>query len=107
MFSCKEGLKKVLFVLPCSLGDHIIFTGLIPSLLEKYPKDKYQIFLACDPKYFEVHNGNEDIMLVQFVEMMNSELAMIGNAQKEGIVDIYCHVSSSTQNFLNYLTNKY
>ena len=108
LFICEEGKKKVLYVLPCSYGDHIIFTGLIPALLKKYPKETHQIFLACDPRYFEVHVGNEDIKLIPYIDpIMNQEISMIGNAQKEGVVDIYCHVSASTQNFVNYLTNQY
>lgn len=107
LFDKNDLRKRVLITLPCSLGDHVIATSLIPSIIEKYPKDKYSVYLSCDPKYNEVYMGNDDIRLIPFVPALRQELLVIGAGQDKGLVNVFIDLASSTQVHLNYLTNKY
>lgn len=106
IFPRVENKKNVLLVLPQSLGDNVIFTSLLPKIYEKYPLDSHQIFLATEPKYFEVYLGNEYIKLVPFHPSFRQELLVIG-AGGHGVIDYFIDVSASAQVHLNYLTNKY
>lgn len=101
-----NGKKNVCLVLPESLGDHVIFSGLLPSIYEKYPLDTHTIYLTCNPKYFEVYNGNMNIKLVPFNPIFRQELAMIGAGGK-GVIDYFVDVAASSQAHLNYLSNLY
>lgn len=101
-----EGKKNVLLVLPQSFGDHVILAGLLPKVYEKYPLETHQIFLAADPKYWDVHQGNENIKLVIFHPAMDMEMVMIG-AGGNGPIDHYVNIPVASQKVLNYLTNKY
>lgn len=101
-----ENKKNVLLVLPQSLGDHVIFTSLLPKIYEKYPLENHQIFLTCDPKYFEVYSYITDIKLIPFHPNFRVEMLMIGAGGK-GAIDYFIDVAASTQIHLNYLSNKY
>jgi glycosyltransferase involved in cell wall biosynthesis len=107
LFPRIEGKKNVILTLKESLGDHIILTGLLPAVYEKYPLESHTIYLCCDPKFFEVHEGNTNIKLVPYNSIMDSELYMIGSGQEKGVADYYHNIGSSTQKFLNYLGGKY
>jgi len=106
LFPRIDNKKNVLLVLPQSLGDHVILTGLLPGIYEKYPLDSHTIYLAADPKFFEVYEGNTNIKLVPFALIMRNEMAMSGSGE-HGPIDYFIDVAPSTQVHLNYLTNKY
>jgi len=107
LFDKNDPRKRVLLVLPQSYGDHVIFTSLVPSIIEKYPREEYAIYLAAEQKYWEVYSGNNDIKLIPYAPIMDNEMIMTGAGQDKGIVNVYILVPIATQKILNYLTNKY
>lgn len=101
-----ENKKNVLLVLPQSLGDHIILLSLLPNIFKKYPPEFHTIYLAAEPKFFEVYESTDNIKLIPFNPIFRQEMIMSG-AGGQGAVDHFIDVASSSQIHLNYLTNKY
>lgn len=98
--------KNVLLVLPGSLGDHIILKNLLPNIYQKYPPELHTIYLAADPKYFEIHQDDPNLKLIQFNPIFRAEMVMIG-AAGNGPIDHFLDLAVSTQIHLNYLSNEY
>lgn len=102
----KDDKKRILYVLKESLGDNYIFTSLVQTAKERYPD--HSIYVACDPKFFEVYDGNPYIKkVIPYMPEMEQEMLFVGAGQDKKIVDIYCHVACGTQRVLNYLSNDY
>ncbi len=98
--------KRVLYVLKESIGDHLIFTAFLKEAKRKYPE--HSIYIACDPKYFEIYHGNPFVKaMIPYLPAMENEMIFIGSGLSEKLVDVYCNVALSTQKILNYLSNDY
>lgn len=105
LFDKKSQNKRLLLVVKESLGDCILILGLLDSIKSSY--QNYDIYLATQPKYFEIFYGNQNVHgLIPFHPAMESELFMIGQGSYKGYVDIYMYPCVSTQKFLNYLSNE-
>lgn len=98
--------KKLLFVIPESIGDAFISTSVLPSLKEKY--DGYKIIVATSQSYFDVFKGNKYCdKVIQYIDIMDNELIMTGSGKQKGFVDVYIHATDKMQRFpLNYITQK-
>ena len=96
--------KRYLFVIKESIGDIFICTSLFKSIKEQYPN--FDIYVACEPVYFEIFDGNPHIhRVIPYTPVMESEIQMTGAGGFKGYFDVYCNVALSTQKQLNYLTN--
>lgn len=101
----KNNKKQLLCVALESIGDLINILGLIPSLKKSYNTDEWNIYFATKPEYFEVFDGVEDIILIPYYPIMDSEIAMTGQNNNKGYFDSYIMITAASQKFLNYLTN--
>lgn len=96
--------KKYLFLIKESIGDIFICTSLLKSIKEQY--QDHDIYVACEPIYFEIFDGNPYIhKTIPYSPAMESEIQMTGAGGFEGYFDVYCNVALATQKQLNYLTN--
>jgi hypothetical protein len=90
--------KRILFVLKESGGDIFITTSLFKNIKALYPDA--DLYVACEPKFMNILNGNTDIYKVMaYHPAMESELAMMH------YVDYYYFPAIATQRHLNYLTH--
>lgn len=96
--------KKLLFVIPESIGDVFMATSLLKGIKEKYPEHK--LIVATSPQYFTILKGNQYVdKTIQYLpEFMDSELLMTGQGKQKGFVDVYIHATVFLQRFLNYIT---
>lgn len=100
-----NGKKRALFVIKESLGDNLIVSQLFEDFHVKYPNT--DLYVACDPKFFEVHEGNPLIhKLLPYQQFMESEMVCIGAGQNESdaLFHYYFHPGIQTQRQLNYLS---
>lgn len=105
-FFTNDPKKKLLLVCKESIGDIILTTALLSSFREKYPKEEWSIYFACDPQYHEILDGNENIdKVIPYHPIFESELQCTGAGAHKGFVDAYSFIPVGTQRFLNYLTN--
>lgn len=102
----KEDKSRVLLVLKESLGDCYILTSLLPEIKSKYPESS--IYIATDPKYWEVFQLNENVKsCIPYTNEMENEMICTGFGSQKGLFNYYVHVGIGTQRLLNYLSNKY
>jgi glycosyltransferase involved in cell wall biosynthesis len=100
----KTGRKRFLIVAKESIGDLLYVTALLESFKESYPD--YDLYLACDPQYSEIFDGNKHLYkVIEYQPFMESEIACTGQGENFGYFDGYCHLTVSTQRQLNYLTH--
>jgi hypothetical protein len=100
-----NGKKRALFVIKESLGDNLIVSQLFESFHIKYPNT--DLYVACDPKFFSVHEGNPLIhKLLPYQQFMENEMFCIGAGQEkdQALFDYYFHPGIQTQRQLNYLS---
>lgn len=98
------GRKRFLIVASQSIGDLLYATSLLDSFKESY--SSYDIYLACDPQYAEIFEGNKNLYkIIPYNPIMENEIAMTGAGENKGFFDGYCHLFAGSQRVLNYLTN--
>lgn len=98
--------KKVLIIQPESIGDIFILTSIFKSIRNRYPENKYKIYIATKPEYRDLIDGNPFIdKWVPYHQMMDNAILMEGGMGQEGICDIVYHPYFSTQRLLSYMHN--
>jgi hypothetical protein len=106
LFDKDENLKRVLLVQPESIGDIFLVTSLFESLRNRYPSDKYKIYIATKPEYREIIEGNPFIdKWIPYHQLMDSAILMEGGMNQKTICDIVYHPYFSTQRLLSYMHN--
>ena len=98
------GRKRGLFVIKESIGDIAMCTALFKSFHRQNPNT--DLYVATDPKYVEVLSGNEFVYkVIQYLPIMEQELAMIGQGKLNRYFDVYMHPGIQTQRQLDYLSH--
>ena len=98
------GRKRLLIVAKESCGDLLYVSALLDSFKESYPN--YDIYLACDPMYNEIWDGNKNIYkVIPYEGFMESEIVCTGQGDNPGWFSAYCHLTIMSQRILNYLSN--
>lgn len=96
------GRKRGLFVIKESIGDVAICTALFKDFHHQNPNT--DLYVATDPKYFEVLAGNEHVhKLIPYLAQMSNELMMIGQGKNNRFFDVYYQPAIQTQAVLGYL----
>lgn len=96
--------KRLLYVMPQSAGDLFMSTALFPSIKRVYPD--YNLYVATDPKFFPILDGNKNIhKILPFVNGMDDLLAMEGRGNHKGYFEIAFLPYIGTQKIFNYQHN--
>ena len=96
--------KRLLYVMPESIGDVFLSTSLFKSIKEQYPN--YNLYVATKPEYFEVLQANPYIhKTIQYISQMDSLPWLEGIGTHKGFFEIAFLPYSQTQRFLTYLHN--
>ena len=96
--------KRILYVMPESIGDVFLSTSLFKSIKEQYPE--YNLYVATKQEYFSVLEGNPYIhKAIQYISQMDSLVWLEGIANHQGFFEIAFLPYSQTQRFLTYLHN--
>ena len=96
--------KKVLFVMPQSAGDVFLSTALFRSLKDTY--SEYNLYVATQPQYFEVLDGNPYVhKIIPYTPQMDNLLWLEGSGEHEGYFEVAFLAHIGTQRMLNYLHN--
>jgi hypothetical protein len=106
LFDKDDGLTKVLIVQPESLGDIFLLSATFESLRNRYPRETHKIYIATNPQYQEIIEGNPYIdKWIPYHQSMDQALVMEGAGQHKGVCDIVYHPYFSTQRLLDYTHN--
>jgi hypothetical protein len=104
LFDKNDKGRRILYVMPQSIGDIFLSTSLFKSIKKLYPD--YNLYVATKPEYFSVLNGNEYVYkVIPYIESyMCDELRMCGNASNPKFVNVLYTPFYSTQRYINYLS---
>jgi hypothetical protein len=98
--------KRILVVMPGSIGDVFLTTSILESLAETYPSPNYNIYFATDPKHFEVVEGNENIYkIIPYNQKMDDLLWLEGRGDHKGFFEVALLPHIGTQRMFNYQHN--
>ena len=96
--------KRLVIVVPGTIGDIYMSTALLPSLAKTYPD--YAIYFSTKPEYFDILNGNPYVYkVIPYDEKFNDLLYLEGRAEHPGFFDIAFLPTLGTQKMFNYQHN--
>jgi len=96
--------KRILIVMPQSIGDVYLCTSLLKNIKEVYPE--YNIYFATQEQYFEVLDGNPYIhKVLPYSQHMDALPSMEGQGEHKGYFEIAFLPFIGTQRMLNYMHN--
>jgi hypothetical protein len=106
LFKEHADFKKVLIIQPESIGDIFLLTALFESLRDRYPKDKYKLYISTKPEYKNIIDGNPYIdKWIPYHQVMDNIILMEGGMGNSGLCDIVYYPYFSTQRLLSYMHN--
>lgn len=96
--------RRILFVMPESLGDVFLSTALLQSLKETYPN--YNLYFATKKENFSILKGNPYIhRILEYIPQMDNLLWLEGKGNHNGYFEIAFLPCIGTQKMLNYIHN--
>lgn len=96
--------KRILYVMPQSIGDVYLSTSLFRSLKETYPE--YNLYVATKPPYMEVLDGNPYVhKVIPYMPQMEHFTFLEGAGSHKGYFEIAFMPFVNTQRQINYTHN--
>jgi glycosyltransferase involved in cell wall biosynthesis len=96
--------KRILYVMPESIGDMYLSTALFKNIKEQYPE--YNLYIATKPEYFEILDGNPYVhRVIQYLPQMDQLLWLEGHGDHKGFFEIAFLAHLGTQRLFNYHHN--
>ncbi len=96
--------KRILVVMPGSIGDVFMSTSILKSLASTY-KD-YNIYFATSPEYFEILDANPFIhKTIAYNSKMDDLLWLEGRSEHKGFFEVAYLLHLGTQRLFNYQHN--
>lgn len=96
--------KRMVFVLPESIGDVYLASSLFKSLKETYPD--YNLYVATKPEHFEVVEGNPYVhRVIPYAPQMESIFWLEGIGKHKGFFNIAFLPFIGTQRIIDYTHN--
>lgn len=100
----ENGRKRVLFVIPRSIGDVFIVTALFESIHKQHPDS--DLYVATEPQYHSLLADNPYVFRVlPYLPAMENELMMCGQGTSHYYFDAYYNPAITTQQHLAYLNS--
>ena len=99
-----EKAKRLVIVMPKSIGDVYLATSLLPSISKNYPE--YAIYFATQPQNFPILDGNPYIhKCIEYSPKFDDLLFLEGSGDNPGFFDIAFLPHIGTQKIFNYQHN--
>lgn len=96
--------KRILYVIPESIGDVFLSTSLFNSIKKTYPD--YNLYVATKPENFQVLEGNQTIhRIIPYNPQLDNLLWLEGQGGHKGYFEIAFLPFIGTQKILNYVHN--
>ena len=96
--------KRLVIVMPKSIGDVYLITSLLPSISSNYPD--YAIYFCTDPVNFPILDGNPYVhKTIEYHPKFDDLLFLEGSGNNPGFFDIAFLPHLGTQKMFNYQHN--
>lgn len=104
LFDKEDEGRRILYVMPESIGDVFLSTSLFKSIRELYPT--YNIYVATKPQYFEVLDGNPYVYkAIPYNDQMKNIFWLEGIGDHKGFFEIAYLPFANTQCMITYTHN--
>lgn len=101
-----NGKKKLAYVMPQSLGDCFISTAILESMLDIYPLEEWDYYVATSKPYFEIFENLGYIkQVIEYNSIMDLPRWWEGAGTLKGHVDIAFQPYLTTQRLYSYTHN--
>ncbi len=98
--------KRLLLIMPESIGDVFLLTALFRSIREQYPRPDWSFYFATKAENVEIIGGNENLdYAISYVPEMDNHLWLTGMGDHKGYFNVVLHPYFGTQRSLDYLNN--
>ena len=96
--------KRLLYVMPRSIGDVFLSTSLFKSIKEQHPE--YNLYVATRPENFEILQGNPNVhKVIPYIPQMDNLLWLEGQGDHKGFFEIALLPYIGTQKMFDYHHN--
>lgn len=96
--------RRIVCVMPESIGDIYLITSLFPNIKKMYPN--YNLYFATKPEYFEILDGNPYVhKVIPYTRDMEKLPLLEGQGEHKGHFEIAFLPFIGTQRNLNYMHN--
>jgi glycosyltransferase involved in cell wall biosynthesis len=96
--------KRILYVIPESIGDVYLSTSLFESIKGLYPS--YNLYVATKPEYFELLDGNPHVhKVIPYNQQMDNIFWLEGIGSHKGYFEIAFLPFIGTQRMIDYTHN--
>ena len=104
LLSPDDNGRRMLIVMPESIGDVFCVTALFESAKEQYPN--YNLYIGTKPENFEVLSGNPYVhKVIPYVQQMEDLLFLEGKVGHKGYFEVAFLPHIFTQRIFNYQHN--
>jgi len=105
-FINKNDKKKILYVMPRSIGDCFLSTAIFESLRKIYLQEEWELYVSSEPEFESIFDGNKNITIwIPYCPEMEDHMRMEGIGEHKGWFDICFTPHISTQRSMNYIHN--
>jgi len=105
-FINKNDKKKILYVMPRSIGDCFLSTAIFESLRKIYLQEEWELYVSSEPEFESIFDGNKNITKwIPYCPEMEDHMRMEGIGEHKGWFDICFTPHISTQRSMNYIHN--
>jgi glycosyltransferase involved in cell wall biosynthesis len=96
--------KRILYVIPESIGDIYMSSALFDNIKKQYPD--YNLYVAVKQEYFDILKGHPSIhKIIQYIPQMDELLWLEGMGDHKGYFEIAFLPFIGTQRILDYIHN--
>lgn len=100
--------KRMIVVMPRSLGDIIMISSLFKDLRKKYPRDEYEFYVSTERAFRDIVESSEYIdTWIEYQEMFDSATFLQGIGEHKGYFEVSYHPYFETQRTNNYTMNSH
>lgn len=101
-FKTDDDKKKLVYIMPQSLGDCLISLSILDEIAEIYPRDQWHIYVCTKTENMHIFSHLDYVTkIVPFTDVMNNFQWWEGAGPEQGIVDIALHPYFGTQIAIN------
>lgn len=105
-FFLQNGKKRLIYVMPKSIGDCFISTSILKSLEFSYPEKEWDLYVATEPNNFEMFKHISRIKnLIPYSPIMDNFKFLEGFGSENGYCDVALQPYLITQRLGNYPHN--
>lgn len=105
-FLVENGKKRLLYIIPESIGDCLSSLPVIQSLREVYNENEWDLYISTKEQYFEIFDHLDYVVnIIPYSRSMDDFKLLEGAGEHKGYFDVVFFPYFQTQRYVNYIHN--